>query len=251
MNPNEIILHPPGGVTVNQWKGGELHFRCGPASYGALAELFQQLATQCLVYAQVAESHRKQQEQAAAPSPNAQARIEEMEREIARLRGAGIPVSVNTNPTMSPAQQLAAVVATREPQTVALPGPTVMEVAAAMASRGVQHPVAAAAAIAVPNPPIPPANVPHQTPPPMRFPTLSMAHQNFGPSVPGIPALAEPNGAAPSPPMAAPIRHVPILKLAAEQAAKAGTATPDAPQTIISGGAEADDGELGPPPASI
>ncbi len=234
MNPNEIVLHPPGGVAINQWKGGTLHFRCGPDSYTALAEVFHQLAVQCRVYAQVALTAKAAQAQAAPVNPVAAIRIAEMEAEIARLRGAGIPVSVNTNPVLSPAQQLAAIVATREPQTVAAPGPTLEEVNAAITARGVQHPAAAAMQQPVHSPIIPPANVPPQVPPPPFVPAIDATHQNPGPMPEGLP-----------------IRHVPILKLAAEAAARAGSAAPDAPGTIISGGAEMDDGELGPPPAIV
>lgn len=230
MNPNEVILMPPGGVTVNQWKNGALHFRLAPEGYGPLGVVFAQLAVQCKTYAEAYKSHVAAKQQAAPVDPVAQARIAEMEAEIARLRQAGAPVSVITSPAMTAAQQLEAIL-----QPTAAPvvqrAPTVHEVAAAMASRGVQHPAAAMMQQAVPAPIVPPANVPPQPPLPMFVPAVSTEHQNPGPMPEGLP-----------------IHHVPILKLAREAA---GTPAPDAPATIISGGAEQDDGELGPPPTTI
>ena len=197
MNVNEIVLHPPAQVVLNQWKDGSIHFRCPPQAYALLADLFERLTAQCRAYAEVAATV------AAQPLPPANAgRIAELEAELARLQGRGIPVSVNTNPVLSPAQQLAAAVATKAPQTVAAPGPTVMEVAAALATRGIQHPVAAAMQVPVVSPPIPPADVPPMVMPPVPFKPLNMANVNPGPAA----------------------------------AASPGTPAPDAPNTIVTGG---------------
>lgn len=225
MNYNEVILHPPGGVTINQWKDGSIHFRCGPDGYMPLAQLLAQIAVQCQTYAEVYKTATQQltQQQTEAAAPAAQDRIAQLEAEVQRLRGAGIPVSVNTNPVLSAAQQLAAAVVTRVPVTVAPPGPSLLEVAAAMATRGVQHPVAAAAAVAVPMPIIPPANVPPQAPVPPHISSVNTAHQNPGPGI------ALPPG----------IIHRPILRQTTVG------------ETIVTGGQEIDDGSFGPPPASI
>jgi len=219
-NFNEVILHPPPEVTINQWKDGSIHFRCGVNGYLPLGQLLAQLAVQCNVYAEAYKTATREATTAQSQpvAVGAQEHIAQMELEIARLRGAGIPVSVNTNPTMSAAQQLAAIVA-----------PTVMEVAAAMASRNVQHPAAAMAAVAVHSPVIPRANVPPQPAIPPHVPAVSTAHQNPGPMQLG----SVPNGVV--------IR--PILRQTS-----AGTPAPEAPLTIVSGGVEVDDGELGPPP---
>lgn len=205
MNLNEVILHPPPGVAINQWKDGSIHFRCAVDGYLPLGELLSQLAVQCRVYAEayMTATLEATKAQSLPTAIGAQERIALMELEIARLRGIGIPVSVNTKPVLSAAQQLVAM------------APTVAEVAAAMASRNVQHPVAAMAAIAVHSPVIPPANVPVQPMIPPHITVVSVAHQNPGP------------------------------------AQLAGIALPEAPHTIISGGVEFDDGELGPPPLSI
>lgn len=273
----EILLHPPGGVAVNQWKGGELHFRCGPASYGALAQVFQRLAMQCQAYHEALAGQAQAVHEAAPQADVVGARIAQMEAEIARMRNGGIPVSVNTNPVMTPAAQLAAAVVTRNPVTVAQPGPSLLEVDAALRSRSVQHPEAAAAQVAHAPAPLPPPNVPPQPPIPPHIPVVNAATQNTGPVLAGMPAAQAPftrnpsrlaqleaelaalraAGAAPTPPPAAAPSlpegtvHIPVLLRLKEQQAAAGSASPDAPGTIISGGREADDGELGPPPASI
>lgn len=272
---NEVILHPPAEITVNQWTNGSLHFRCGPKGYLPLAELFERLSVQCRVYADAYNTALQTQavQEAAGPATAAQDRIAQMEAEIARLRGQGMPVSVNTNPAaqMHPAHQLAAAVATKSPVTVAAPGPSLLEVAAALASRNVQHPVAAAAQMPVTTAPLPP---PRPLPQPVLAPPVqqvNLANANPGPAQPGtsginpriaqleqeleqlrrlgVPVIHPPPAAAPALPEGT--VHIPVLQRLKEQAAQAGTASPDAPGTIISGGREADDGELGPPPASI
>ena len=245
---NAVILRPPAAVTVNQWKDGSLHFRVAPAQYLALADVFAKLATDCQVYAQAYATAAAAQQQAAGPHPEAAARIAEMEAEIAKLRGQGMPVSVNTNPVLQPAHQLAAAVTTRNPVTVAAPGPSVFEVAQQLQNKN--HPQAAvhqAPALTAPLPPPPVVHMPTLTPP---APVLSLAHLNTGPQLLGtvpteptpnaVPSLTSPPGLPPG------TVHIPILQRLKEQA---GTAAPDAPGTIVSGGPEVDDGELGPPPS--
>lgn len=240
MNFNEVVLHPPPRVTINQWKDGSIHFRCDHTGYLPLANLFEQLMTQCRVYADAYKTaiQVETQSQSQAPAVGAEERIQELQNEIARLRGVGIPVSVNTNPmTMTAAQQLAAAVATKSPVTVATPGPSLLEVAHAMATRNTQHPVAAAAEVPLNAPIIPPANVPPMPVLAPAVPQVDMSRQNPGPVIPQAVGITE----------MAPIIHRPILQM--QKAA--GVATPDAPHTIIRGGPEPDDGELGPPPATI
>jgi len=255
---NAVILRPPAAVTVNQWKDGSLHFRVAPAQYLALADVLAKLAMDCQIYAQAYASQAAAQRQEAGPAPEAAARIAEMEAEIARLRGSGVPVSVNTNPVLHPAHQLAAAVTTRNPVTVAAPGPSVFEVAQQLQNKN--HPQASmhqAPALTAPLPPPPVVHMPTLTPP---APVLSLAHLNTGPQLAGsVPVMPDPTAvnsltsALPVAQQAAPTLppgtvHIPILQRLKEQA---GTAAPDAPGTIVSGGLEVDDGELGAPPASI
>jgi hypothetical protein len=221
---NEIILHPPGGVTINQWKNGSIHFRCTLAEYPRLAAALNQLAGQLLHYHTVAEQRAATQVAPALPQAG-QNRIGELEAELARLRGIGVPVSVNTKPPATPAQQVANM---STPPTAV--GPSVMEVAAALASRNINHPAAAAMAVAVPAPVMPPGPVFKPLPPdPIVVPPPSL-HQNPGPALAGV---------------------IPPLREGPQIRRNGGTPAPDAPHTIVSGGPMHDDGELGPPPASI
>lgn len=183
MSFNEIILAPPGGVAINQWKDGSIHFRVSAQHYTALGDLFEKLAAQCRAYAMAVQAATAAAEQAAPRD----VRIEALEKELARLKAVGIPVSVDTKSVPSPAHQLAAAVATKQPVTVAAPGPGVFEVAAAMATRNtLPHPLAAVTQAPIANAPLPPPIVPPQPMLPVPMPELETARVNMGPSHPDI-----------------------------------------------------------------
>lgn len=80
----QFSIVPPGGVAINQWKDGSIHFHLGPNQVAPLKNVLQTLLEQLQQYAITTVETQKQKELQRGVLPPS--RIQMLEQELDQLR---------------------------------------------------------------------------------------------------------------------------------------------------------------------